>query len=78
MTPENFKNDYFVGAMGKHVHEGDKSLHRIRIDKELQKVSQHEIIPVNERIRDFIYIEKLNKFILFLENSASIAIIGSN
>jgi hypothetical protein len=73
-----FNNDYFVGAMGKHVEEGDKSLHRIKIDDKFTKVIQHEIIPFNERIRDLIYVEKLNKFILFLENSASLAIISPN
>ena len=71
-------NEYFVGAMGKHVEEGDKSLHRIKIDDKFTKVIQHEIIPINERIRDIIYIAKLNKFILFLENSASLAIISLN
>ena len=75
---KNLNNEYFVGAMGKHVEEGDKSLHRIKIDDKFTKVIQHEIIPINERIRDIIYIAKLNKFILFLENSASLAIISLN
>jgi hypothetical protein len=75
---KNYKNDFFVAAMGKHIEEGDLSLHHIKINKDTNEVSFHEIIPINERIRDIMYVKELNKFILWLENSASLGLIGAN
>ena len=34
-----------------------------------------DILGIGERVRDILFIEKINKFILFLENTASIAIL---
>ena len=35
----------------------------------------HEVIKLDERVRDIVYIKKLNKVLLFLESSASIGIL---
>lgn len=71
----NFINDYFIGALGFDIEEGDKSIHHIRLSPNNDTIIYHDIITVGERIRDIIYLEEVNKVLLFLENSASIAII---
>ena len=37
---------------------------------------KEKIVPINERIRDLIYIKSQNKIILFLESIASIGVIN--
>ena len=68
------KNIIYVGAMGFDVKEGDLSIHQFILDTDL-KIEQHNIMPVDERIRDMVYIEELNKIFLFLESSGSIGIL---
>ena len=41
------------------------------------KIKKHNIILINERIRDMIYIKELNKIVLYLETSGSIGILHS-
>ena len=71
-----FKNDFFIGSMGFDTIEGDLSIHHIRLNNNNDTIIYHQIITLNERIRDIIYIEEINKVILFLENSASIGILN--
>ena len=73
---KNAINDFFVSAMGNNLREGDLSIHHISLDENYEKIIKEDIIPIGERIRDLIYIQDLNKVILFLENSASIGILG--
>ena len=68
------KKQIFVGSMGSSIEEGDLSLHYFLLDDQF-KIIEHEILKIKERIRDIIYIEKLNKIFLFLESSASIGIL---
>ena len=58
-----------------NIKEGDLSLHQIRLNSENNNIIYYDLIGIGERIRDLIYVEKLNKFIMFLENSASIGIL---
>ena len=60
--------------MGSDVEEGDLSIHQFILDTDL-KIEQHNIIAVNDRVRDMIYIEELNKIFLFLESSGSIGVL---
>ena len=60
--------------MGKKIEEGDLSIHQFILDTDL-KIEQHNIIPVGERVRDMIYIEELNKMLLFLESSGSMGVL---
>ena len=39
------------------------------------QIIYQDIIPIKERIRDIHYFEEINKFFLFIENSAAIAIL---
>lgn len=63
-----------VASMGSLAKEGDLSLHYIKIDKNFQVIN-HNILIVNERIRDMKYIEELNKVFLFYETSAAIGVL---
>ena len=72
---KEFQNDYFIGAMGSELEEGDLSLHHIRLNDTNNQIIYQDIIPIKERIRDIHYFEEINKFFLFIENSAAIAIL---
>ena len=63
-----------VGSMGSSIEEGDLSLHYFLLDNKLE-IIKHEILEIKERVRDIVYIEKINKIFLFLESSASIGIL---
>ena len=68
------KNIIYIGALGGDVEEGDLSVHQFVLDSDL-KIEQHNIIAVNDRVRDMIYIEEINKIFLFLESSGSIGVL---
>ena len=68
------EHQLFVSAMGNKIDEGDMSLHWFILDKNF-KINSHEIVKLNERIRDLTYDENLNKIFLFLESSASIGVL---
>lgn len=70
-----FINDYFLGSMGNSLKEGDLSIHQIRLNKENKEIIYSDILGIGERVRDILFVEKINKFILFLENTASIAVL---
>ena len=72
---QNFTNDYFVGALGFTLSEGDKSIHHIRLNDENNQIIFNDIIPINERIRDIHYLDQSNKVVFWIENSASIAVL---
>ena len=61
--------------MGNNLKEGDLSIHHIKLNNTNDEIIYHDIIPIEERVRDFMYLEKLNKFLLFTENSSSLAIL---
>ena len=68
------KKQYFVASMGQDIKEGDKSIHHFQFNDNYT-IFKSAIIPVNERIRDMIYVKELNKVFLFLENSSSIGVL---
>ena len=70
-----YLNDYFIGSMGNNIKEGDLSIHHIKLNNTNNKIIYHDIIAIDERVRDLMYLEELNKFLLFIENSASLAIL---
>ena len=77
-VPAAFNNlqgrQYLVGAMGQRVKEGDRSLHLLRVDDDLALLS-HDILAIDERIRDIVYAEALNAFVLFLETRPTIGLL---
>ncbi len=72
---KEFSNDFFVGAMGSFISEGDLSLHHIRFDKDFNKIELEDIIPLYQRVRDLIFLEKQNVVVLILENTPAIAFL---
>ena len=50
---------------GEWYDEGDMSLHQVTFDDKFNKIIDHKVIPVYERIRDMIYIQDYNKIIIF-------------
>jgi hypothetical protein len=73
---ENTRNiNLLLGTMGNNVLEGDRSLHFISLDQNL-KIQNRKIVELNERVRDIVFDKDENQVIMFLENSASIAVIN--
>ena len=72
---KEFSNDFFVGAMGSYISDGDLSLHHIRFDKDFNKIEFEDIIPLYQRVRDLIFLEKQNVVVLILENTPAIAFL---
>ena len=70
------KKVLYVGSLGWEIEDGDLSIHQIILNSDLT-IAEHKIIPIGERVRDIIYVKELNKILLFLESSGSIAILGA-
>lgn len=65
---------YFVVSMGgDSIEEGDMSIHYFEFDNE--KVVKHETYPIYQRIRDILYVEDQNFYLLFFENNSSIGVL---
>ena len=73
----NNENRLYVGSMGWDLSEGDLAIHEVILDKELNYKSS-KVIPIGDRVRDFIYLEEYNYFMMYLESSASVAILKIN
>lgn len=64
---------YFVVSMGDNIEEGDMSIHYFEFDNE--NVVRQETYPVYQRIRDILYVEDQNFYLLFFENNSSIGVL---
>ena len=71
----NLKDHYVVGAMGKNIEEGDKSLHYFKLNKDNDKIESINKVLIGERIRDLKFIEKNDLIMLVLENTPSIGLL---
>ena len=71
----DFKSDFFMSAMGNVPAPGRRALHHFRFDEKKTELIQEDIIPIGERIRDLIYLEKKKMIVMILENSPSLAIL---
>jgi len=72
---EKFINDFFVAAMGRHIWMGQLSIHHIRFSKNFDKIEFEEIIPINYRIRDMIFLNEQNIIALVLEDIPAIGFL---
>ena len=43
--------------MGNNLKEGDLSIHHIRLNNTNDKIIYHDIIAIEERVRDFMYLD---------------------
>lgn len=68
------KNFFLFGALGKDPSEGDMSLHLISMDKNFDKLIDHEIVNIGSRIRDIINLDDGN-FLLSLETSSTLGLL---
>ena len=50
-----------MSAMGNVPAPGRRSIHDLRFDENLEKLIFSDIIPIGERIRDLVYLEKKKK-----------------
>jgi len=65
----------FISSLGFNNDKGRRSIHSFSFNQN-QKLDSHEIIPLNDRVRDISYVDNLNSIFLFLERSASITILS--
>ena len=72
-------NNYklLIGSMGGNMSEGDLSLHYFELDSKYSKL-YYDVLPIGERVRDMLYIKDKNVIVLFLETTASIAVLKLN
>ena len=73
---KQMNNNLIVTSMGTKPEEGDLSIHLLKL--KANEIINHKIVNLDERIRDIIFIKEKNKYVLFLETSASIGIIDLN
>ena len=70
------KHVLYVGSMGWDLDEQDLSLHQLIYNDDFV-LEEHNVMAIEERIRDIIYIKEINQILLFLETSGSIAVLNS-
>lgn len=72
-VPNNFtkywQENYLVSSLN------GRSLYRIKIGENFDKIIYAEKIPIGERIRDIKFISQINSFVMALEETGSIGII---
>ena len=73
-----FSNDFFVGSMGSFIGEGDLSIHHIRFNNDFNKIEFEDIIPLRQRVRDLIFLNKQDTVVLILENTPAIAFLKNS
>lgn len=75
---KDFIDTIYFSSLGYTNEDGRRSFHKIDLRKnnDFFDIVGHEYVPLNDRIRDMIYIEDKKLFVLFLELSGSIATIS--
>tara|TARA_B100000035_G_scaffold285375_1_gene268897 strand:- start:30 stop:1433 length:1404 start_codon:yes stop_codon:yes gene_type:complete len=66
--------EFLIGAMGNEIKDQDLGIHYIKLNKDRNKVIDHNYIPLNERVRDMIISKDKKMIIIFLETTSSLAI----
>ena len=72
---ENNNENFILSTLGYTDYKKERSLYHIQFNSDLSKIISEDQIRIGERIRDLKYIKSLDKIILFLDNTASIAVI---
>ena len=70
-----FKNNVYISSLGFTNDAGRRSIHSFFYNNEENKLMNHEIIALDDRVRDIEFNEELNSIILFLEKTGSIGIL---
>ena len=71
---DDFNNNIYISALGFNNDNGARSIHTFKLNSNFE-LENHEIIPLNDRIRDIEYSQKFNSIFLFLEKASSIGIL---
>ena len=71
----NEDTEFLIGAMGNEIKDQDLGIHYIKLNKDRNKVIEHNYIPFNERVRDMIVSNDKKTVIIFLETTSSLAIL---
>ena len=66
----------YLATLGD-TNYGSKSIFKYELNKDFS-IKNEEIYSIGERIRDMIYLSEINKIILYLETSGSIAILENS
>jgi hypothetical protein len=77
-VPKKYSNknsDIFFLATMKINNDYGNEINILELEFVDNKFYIKDIIPINERIRDIIYSDSLNSVIMFLDSSASVAIL---
>ena len=76
---ENLKDHFLITSLSGSLDRNDqhmgKSLYIVKFNNDYEKVISIERLFVGERIRDIIYSEDLNGFLIAMENSSSIGLV---
>ena len=70
----SFKNNLYLSSLGFKNDKGRRSIHTFEFNSNYQ-LDNHEILPLNDRVRDIEYYPKSNSILLFLEKTASIGFL---
>lgn len=76
---ENYNDDNIIiyqATLGDSNY-GSKSIFKFELNKKLEILNE-EMYLINERVRDMIYLDQINKIVLYLETSGSIALMETN
>ena len=73
----NNENQYLVGSLGdgSRLNKGALSLFYFVLNDKNNKIIESNFIKIRSRVRDIIYIKKINKVLMYLESSNSIGIL---
>jgi hypothetical protein len=68
-------DNLYVGTLGRKNNENQHELHNFKINRKTKKVTHHDRIKINNRIRDLDYDNKSGTMIMFLETKGQIAFV---
>lgn len=76
---ENLKDHFFItslsGSLDKNNEHKGKSLYLVKFNESYEKVISMDRLFIGERIRDIIYSEDIDGFLIAMENSSSIGLV---
>ena len=72
---KNYKNQIYVSSLGFNNDLGRRSIHTFYYSNAEDNLTNHEIIKLNDRVRDIEFSDKLNSIFLFLEKTASFGVL---
>ena len=71
---KNFTNNIYISSLGFKNTKGRRSIHTFKLNSNFE-LENHEIMRLDDRVRDMEYSKKINSIFLFLEKTASIGIL---